>query len=410
MEGLFKSKTPGAAQKLLFFFALSSLVATLLLGLTLSIHRIFPEFNMLPFQVLRPLHTLFALSWVMNGSLASVFALMKVDLKIGSAWILPSLFLISAASILSGNLTGREYIVWPLSVSIILVLFFLFVSIWFFVFLKKAYEIFAESTWMIALGFVLLSASLVESNYYLFDESISIGRDIAIQWHAIDSLFGALNLIGYGLLSYMLRKELAAPVYSWKFQVALIVGLTGLLLTFGHHFYPSPQPEFLKTIAFTASMVAIVSIWLKSSSRIKNTSAGMYIVFARYSVLWTLFSIVTGVLMSVPAINQITHGTYFVVAHSMGSLIGVNTFILFSVIFYLTEGVEHNNFLKKVLLYFNASLMLFVTLLSVAGVMTNMSIQGTFLSLDIIYILIFASGILLFVFIMPIIFAAAKKL
>ncbi|MES0489360.1 MAG: cbb3-type cytochrome c oxidase subunit I [Leptospirales bacterium] len=425
MKKYFQRNISGEAARILFLFALFSIFITLFLGLLLSNHRIFPEFKFLPFQVLRPLHTLFALSWVINGSIASVLAFMKVNLKAEFSWIIPALFLTSAGFIMSGNFTGREYIAWPPFVSIVFILLFISLVFWFFASLKKAYNIFSESTWMIALGLLLLPASLIESNYYLFHESISIGRDIAIEWHAIDSLFGSVNLIGYGILSFILRKQFADSVSSWKFQFTLMISLVGLLLTFGHHFYPSPQPSILKTVAFTASMVAIASLWLKRFPEKSNNIDDIYITFAMYSVYWTLFSIVTGVLMSIPSINNITHGTYFVVAHSMGSLIGVNTFIILSAIFYLTkEGYfqradvstnQSNNYFNKSLLlklifYFNITLMIFVTILSVTGLMANMPIESIFLSSGIMYKLIFATGSLLFALLVPIIFAAIQKL
>jgi hypothetical protein len=46
---------------------------------------------------------------------------------------------------------------------------------------------------------------------------------------------------------------------------------------------------------------------------------------------WTLFSVATGFLMALPMLNVLMHGTYVVVAHAMGSMIGVNAILIFAI-------------------------------------------------------------------------------
>ncbi len=77
--------------------------------------------------------------------------------------------------------------------------------------------------------------------------------------------------------------------------------------------------------------------------------------------------------MSVPAINNYTHGTHITVAHAMGTTIGINTMILFASVFYIFS--EIHNWTKKELLIIhtgfwvaNIPLLIFWLSLIAAGV------------------------------------------
>jgi len=61
---------------------------------------------------------------------------------------------------------------------------------------------------------------------------------------------------------------------------------------------------------------------------------------------WIVFNVFCALLMSIPAIQFITHGTYFTVSHSMGTTIGINTSILMPSVMFILQK-ENNNDLQK---------------------------------------------------------------
>jgi len=55
-------------------------------------------------------------------------------------------------------------------------------------------------------------------------------------------------------------------------------------------------------------------------------SAGAPFFFS--AELWTLFAVGSGIVLAYPQINLVLHGTYAIVGHSMGSMVGVNAMII----------------------------------------------------------------------------------
>jgi hypothetical protein len=80
-------------------------------------------------------------------------------------------------------------------------------------------------------------------------------------------------------------------------------------------------------------------------------------------------------IISVPFFNFYTHGTHVIVAHAMGSTIGINTMILLASIFYVIGNFKHVELTDKQkkavshgLKLANVSLAVFLIALIIAGV------------------------------------------
>jgi len=54
--------------------------------------------------------------------------------------------------------------------------------------------------------------------------------------------------------------------------------------------------------------------------------------------MFGFLSLSLAIAMSVPAINVYTHGTHFTVAHTMGTTIGINSFLLLAFVFDILEN------------------------------------------------------------------------
>jgi hypothetical protein len=53
---------------------------------------------------------------------------------------------------------------------------------------------------------------------------------------------------------------------------------------------------------------------------------------------WTVAILLTSVLISVPPLNAVIHGTYVVTGHAMGATIGIDTMILLGALFFFLGG------------------------------------------------------------------------
>jgi nitric oxide reductase large subunit len=146
-----------------------------------------------------------------------------------------------------------------------------------------------------------------------------------VEWHALDTVLAGINTAMYGLALLLVRASGRGKGLrtTWLYSLAVIA----LLSTFGHHHYASGQPMTLKWIALGASMLGAVSFARHMAMVIAHSRARTP-AHELVPGVWTAFAVGTGVLLAVPPINQLLHGTHAIVGHAMGSLIGVNVSII----------------------------------------------------------------------------------
>lgn len=287
----------------------------------------------LAFEDLRPLHTFLSIIAVLGG----IFGLLSVWINKPQwptlsriQWSAMVLFVGSGVIALSmGQATGREYFSWPLLISMPL-LFALVLMLW--QLLSNANSLKSRSPegfWLIGFGCFFIFQGFVESQLWQTGWfQANFVQDLSIQWHGIDSFFAGINTVLYGGAVFLMSKK---PKPLRKSLMFAIAGFS-LLFTFGHHHYASPQPHFLKILAVLASMVAMLSFWrhLVAYKKIQETEYNKAYIkpLWRAVELWTIVSIASGVLFAIPQLNLVIHGTYLVVIHTMGSMIGVNMMII----------------------------------------------------------------------------------
>ncbi len=286
-----------------------------------------------PFANIRPLHTFLSISAVLVGLQGLVLAI--VDRPSSRLWFWAycgalGLFVVGGvAALATGQGTGREYFSWPIVLSAPLLAAWMMFLSKILLAGRQMERRSPEGFWLIGFGSVFILSGFLESHFWRFQPiAANFVQDLTIQWHGIDTFFAGINAVLYGCGVFML-----SPTPK-RVRSGILFGVAGfsLLFTFGHHHYISPQPNFLKTLAFIASMLAMVSFWRHLSAYKKSANLALSQNYAlplwRTVQLWTLVSIATGVLFAVPQLNLIVHGTYLVLIHAMGAMIGVNFMII----------------------------------------------------------------------------------
>lgn len=316
---------------LLLALAAACLVASILTGVASGIVTAFPwpASRWMSLRALRPAHTLFALAWVIFGSAACV-GLFAARNGVGRLWtsrlqiVFFNAFLFgSLVAAARGSYSGREYVTWPPAMSLPLIAGLVLVLANIVAAWKPIHGHSPEAAWLLSTGAVLLPAGLVEQYLYLLPRiAADPGRDLVVQWHALDTLIAAWCLLLYGVGVLLAPAGTRALRGGWLFALAMI----GILLDFGHHNYPSPQPYLVKFVSFTASMLAAVS-FLRHARAFRRTtrSSDSLPGLLRQIEIWTLFAVGSGILLAVPYVNLYLHGTYAIVGHTMGAMIGVNS-------------------------------------------------------------------------------------
>lgn len=330
----FEGRVVPTAVRVLAYAAVSAFFLSALMGLTAAIRLGLPAdwFVNLPFQRVRPLHTLFAFMGMILGIFAlaaGVFRFRDWSLKLQTS-LLIGFTALAAILVALGHFSGREYIAWPpyLMPFLMAPLVLLVIELWRV--RPQAAERSPEAFWLLFTGVGLLLFGLAETQLYLLP---AIGgdpvRDLTVQWHGLDAVFAGINVSLYGAAVFFLEPK-AKPLRP--LPLFSLAGFS-MLFTFGHHHYVSPQPSFLKVLALIASLIAAISfvrhlqIYGKLLAR-NSEERPAHFFLLRSAEWWTVVAIGSGIVFAIPQLNLYIHGTYLVVMHAMGSMIGINVFII----------------------------------------------------------------------------------
>ena len=174
-------------------------------------------------------------------------------------------------------------------------------------------------------------------------------QDMRIQWKATGTLVGSFNLFVYGSVIYLGERISGDSSYGRSTTAYMLfgVGLLNSFTNFAHHTYHLPGRESVKWIAFVVSMMEIIvlaramfDLWrtLGAPSEPAFCAARGSFAAAKW---WTCGVLFGAILISVPPLNAVIHGTYVVTGHAMGAMIGIDTMILLgAAIWILSEHIQ----------------------------------------------------------------------
>ncbi len=299
------------------------------------------------FPLVRRAHVGLVLGWVYMASLGviahEIGSRAKYPLALrASIWVSAILAVLMTGSILVGWTSGREYLIQPVifSPGILLVWSLVFVN--FLAHLREFPKPRPIWLWMWLAGFLLFFCAFLEAHAFLLPGVRStVIRDMAIQWKAYGTLIGSWNMLVYGAALWTGDRLRNGPRerpgrLPWAlFGVALVNSLTN----FAHHTYHLPMSLPVRQFSFVVSMAEtfilakvlfdlVISMAVRSGNEEENVAISR--LFLSAAGLWNGLNLILALAISIPIVNGLTHGTYVTVAHSMGSMIGINTFILFA--------------------------------------------------------------------------------
>ena len=351
----------------------------------------------LDLRQLRPIHTVFASAWVFLGGVAVVYRFLQDEgpPTTGDRWRLRAQVLTWAAAGLGilvtlalGVGTGREYVGFhPIFSVLILAGWICYAWNFFRVAGRRFWERPVYVT-MWGVGLLFFIVTFVEQHMWLipgiFADPV---QDMRIQWKATGTLVGSFNLFVYGSVIYLGERISGDPAYGRSTTAYMLfgVGLLNSFTNFAHHTYHLPGRESVKWIAFVVSMMEIIvlaramfDLWraLRTPSDPAFCAARGSFAAAKW---WTCAVLFGAILISVPPLNAIIHGTYVVTGHAMGAMIGIDTMILLgAVIWILSEQFQaregedawetlHTSAMRRTLLGLNVSVAGLVLWLHVVG-------------------------------------------
>ncbi len=305
--------------------------------------------NRINFSVLRPIHTTFASAWIFLGGVAIVHRYMQDCAGEVSKFekyrllIQVLLWAVAGCGILItlalGITSGREYMGFiPIFGLLILLGWILFAWNFFSATWRGFWDRPVYVTmWGVAVLFFMYT--FIEQYLWLLPKIYNQPIvDLRFQWKATGTLVGSFNLFVYGSLYYIGEKISGDKDYAKsKLAYALLgVGLINSFTNFGHHTYHLPQSSYVNWISFIVSMTEILIlarvVWdiARSISRSQTKPFNVTSFFMTATKWWTTAMLFSAILISIPVLNSLIHGTHAVTAHAMGTEIGIDSMALFA--------------------------------------------------------------------------------
>lgn len=385
-------------------FILVALIALLIgatFGLLAGLQYVFPYFlkEYIPFHAVRPLHTLFVVSWILLAASGGIYYYLnnnsnvvfyKTQLMKWHLWIFVPTGIAIAFSYLSKNFAGKEYLEFPSFFYFPIVIGWLLFGINYYKTMLNTFKTWPVYYWMWATGIFLMIYHFTEAHLWLLPGfRNNFIQNLALQWKSGGSYVGAWNMLVYGTSIFVMEKISNNTSYatSKKAFFFYFLGLANLMFGWAHHIYIVPTAPWIRYFAYVISMTewiilfSIIYDWKKNLSQKKKNQFSVAYKCMILADFWVFLNIILALLISIPAINLFTHGTHITVAHSMGTTIGINTFILLSSITYIfntefsfTERTIRK--LKKAIQVFHISFIFFWTTLLIMGLKKSIWLFG----------------------------------
>jgi cytochrome c oxidase cbb3-type subunit 1 len=342
-------------------------IAGFLVGLIAALQLAYPvlnfDFSLINFGRLRPLHTS-AVIFAFGGNvlLAGSFYIVQRTCQARSPGIVTPWFIvlgynafivIAGTGYLLGVTQGKEYAepewyadLWLTVVWVVYLLFFLG-TLW-----KRREPHIYVANWFF-LAFIVTVAMLHLGNNMSVPVSIYSSKSVQVfsgvqdamvqWWYGHNAVGFFLTAAFLALMYYFVPKRAERPVYSYRLSIVHFWALIFLYIWAGpHHLHYTALPEWASTLGMTFS----VMLWMPSWGGMINglmTLSGAWDKLRTDPVLRMLvvsvafygMSTFEGPLMSVKAVNSLSHYTDWTIGHVHSGALGWVGFVSFGTLYCL---------------------------------------------------------------------------
>lgn len=315
----------------------------------------------LTFGRLRPLHTnavifAFAGNTIFAGIYYSHQRLMKArmfsDLLSKIHFWGWQLIIVSAAITLPLGITvSKEYaeLEWPIDIAITLI-WVVFAINFFGTLIKRRERHIYVAVWFyiatiitIAMLHIVNSLALPVSPFKSYSVFAGVQDALVQWWYGHNAVAFFLTTPFLGLMYYFMPKAAERPVYSYRLSIIHFWSLIFVYIWAGpHHLLYTSLPEWAQTIGVVFSVALIAPSWggminglLTLRGAWDKLRTDPVLKFFVVGVTFYGMSTFEGPMMSVKAINGLTHYTDYVIGHVHGGALGWNGFLAFGMIYYL---------------------------------------------------------------------------
>jgi cytochrome c oxidase cbb3-type subunit 1 len=404
--------TPNYNDKVVKYFTIAAIfwgTVGMLVGLIIALQLAFPILNLgeyLSFGRLRPVHTS-GVVFAFGGSVlfaTSYFIVQRTcrtriwndTLAMFTFWGYQAFIVIAALGYVLGVTQGKEYAepewyadLWLTVVWVVYLLVFVMTLA------KRAEPHIYVANWFF-LAFILTVAVLHLCNGVTIPLSLFGAKSVPvwggvqsalIQWWYGHNAVGFFLTAGFlGIMYYFVPKRANRPVYSYRLSILHFWSLIFIYIWAGpHHLHYTALPDWAQTLGMTFSIM----LWMPSWGGMINglmTLSGAWnklredpvLRFMIVSLAFYGMSTFEGPLMSIKAVNSLSHYTDWTIGHVHSGALGWVAFISFGAIYHLVPVLWKKKEMYSVRLInthlwvATIGIVLYITSMWVAGIMQGL--------------------------------------
>ena len=346
-------------------------VVGFLVGVVIAFQLAFPALNLgymtegiLNFGRLRPLHTS-AVIFAFGGNALIMSAFYVVQRTTAArlwggnlAWFVfwgwQLMIVLAATSYVLGGTQSKEYAetVWYIDWWIVVV-WLAFLAVFMGTLIKRKEPHIYVANWFylsfivtIAMLHVVNNMALPVSIFSSQSVQVTAGvQDAMVQWWYGHNAVGFFLTAGFlGMMYYFVPKQAEKPVFSYKLSIIHFWALIFLYIWAGpHHLHYTALPDWASTLGMVFSII----LWMPSWGGMINglmTLSGAWdklrtdpiIRMMVVSVGFYGMSTFEGPMMSIKAVNSLSHYTDWTIGHVHSGALGWNGMITFGALYFLT--------------------------------------------------------------------------
>jgi cytochrome c oxidase cbb3-type subunit I/II len=343
------------------FWGVVGMSAGVLIASQLNFWRLNFNLEWLTFGRLRPLHTNAAIfAFVGNMMFAGIYYSLQRLCRVRMAsdllskinfWGWQFIIVCAAITLPLGYTRGKEYaeLIWPINI-LVAVIWLVFAANVFWTLAKRNEKSIYVGIWFYIATIVTITMLYVVNHLSLptsFTHSYPIFggvQDALVQWwygHNAVAFFLTTPMLG--IMYYFVPKSVNRPVYSYRLSIIHFWSLVFIYIWAGpHHLLNTSLPEWLQSLGMIFSLM----LWAPSWAGMLNgllTLRGAWdklltdpvVKFFAAAVTFYGMSTFEGPLLSIKAVNALSHYTDWTIGHVHSGTLGWNGFLAAGMFYWL---------------------------------------------------------------------------
>jgi cytochrome c oxidase cbb3-type subunit 1 len=340
-------------------------IVGMLVGVIIAAQLVWPDLNFgqawLSFGRLRPLHTnavifafggcaLFATSFYVVQRTCQA-RLISDTLAAVVFWGWQLVILLAAITLPLGFTSGKEYaeLEWPIDI-LITIVWVLYAIVFFGTIMKRRTPHIYVANWFFAAFIITVAVlhivnSLVIPVTLFKSYSVYAGAvDAMVQWWYGHNAVGFFLTAGFlGIMYYFVPKQAGRPVYSYRLSIVHFWALVAVYIWAGpHHLHYTALPDWVQSLGMVMSLILLAPSWGGMINGVMTLSGAWHklrddpvLRFLIVSLSFYGMSTFEGPMMSIKAVNAMSHYTDWTIGHVHSGALGWVAMVSIGAIYHL---------------------------------------------------------------------------